>query len=528
MRPTAASVIAQDPSHQRWVSWLAWVSLGLFTSLWIARWPSFPLARDPAYHLFIGRQVADAGGILSYEWWENAPIGRPHLYPPILHLVLAAFLKLGWSPLVVIRVFSAFLPPFLLLSVWSVMRRCIGEPLALATLLVGMSPWYFHLHSAIAMAATLGMIEWLWLIAAIQEDRPVAGGMLLALLWYTHLALPWIVVLTLIGYGWCEPSARPRLRRVAWGLLLAVPWWLHLLQHRQLFQIIPRQENRFVELSPMIFLFAAIGFWHCWRRKGFYRLFPAFLGGCAVLAPAHAYRWLCGEGMLPFVLLSGVGMEWAARQLARRLLPSAVVSHVAHVGIVSVMAVGLALGAPTLTHAVGGWQWHWPNSAPWHLMRGPSIDTVQDTDVTLYTPSLERLVRRLSTESRPGEILWSNAPYALGLVAALAHRPTASAMLTDVMPEEWSTAVSRAQLIVWFKFEPLPSLLTSSRFIRLDEDALALVLRQAVPMPQAHAPQAVYPLGLSLAMLGIAVWCIVWELSAPTSRRRRAVRFVAV
>ena len=47
------------------------MSLGALTALWLARWATFPLALDPAYHLFVAQQVS--------------------LFPLALHIALAGF-----------------------------------------------------------------------------------------------------------------------------------------------------------------------------------------------------------------------------------------------------------------------------------------------------------------------------------------------------------------------------------------------------------------------------------------------------
>jgi len=144
----------QDPS--RWVRWLPWVSLAAFTVLWLARWHSFPLSLDSWYHLLVARQIADAGGPITYEWWEHAPVGRVHLYPPMLHLLLAGLLNVGCAPIVAARLASVLIAPCLLLTIFLASRRLFADAsVAWATLLMALVPMTWLLKLTEAMASGL-------------------------------------------------------------------------------------------------------------------------------------------------------------------------------------------------------------------------------------------------------------------------------------------------------------------------------------------------------------------------------------
>lgn len=503
---------------QRGLTWAAGLVLGAFTVLWLARWPTFPLVLDPYYHLLIARQVADAGGPIAYEWWEYAPMGRPHLYPPILHLLLAALLKIGCAPLTAIRLVSAVLPPALLLSSWLVMRRLCGAPAALAVVLAGVMPFAFHLHSAITLAATLAMIELLWLVAALESGRPLAAGWLLGLLSYTHLGLPWVALLTVAAGWWLRPSRRPTIRRALWGLLLALPWALHLWRHHAAFLVLPRYENQQLDVLLLLYAAAGIGLWKGWRGGTAARWLLALWVGFSPLAVHHRYRWLSGEGMLPVLLLAGLGVAACGGWLAQRAATGPAVPRRQAVGL-AICGLVLAL-SPSILQAPAGWRW--PDAAPWHLLRSPMV-TPKETDTSFYGPQIDRLVQAVVQHTGPAEILWSNAPYALGLVAALAHRPMSSAMLNEVRPPAAVHPLRSAQAVLWFKLsQPSGSAeapaLQALGLRPVAEDDVAILLRRQEPVPAARPPRAVLPLGAALALLGLAVGRIVWDLRKPRHR----------
>ena len=505
--------------YTRTTAWIAWWSLAAFTALWVARWPAFPLVLDPYYHVFVAQQVVAAGGPIAYEWWEYAPVGRPHLYPPILHLLLAALLKLGGSPAGVIRFASAALLPALLVSVWLVMRRLFSSAAALACLALAMMPWSFHLRSASTMAATLGMIELLWLLDALEHGRWLSAGLLLALLCYTHLGLPWIAVVTIACAALLRPRIRPSLAKAAWGLGLGIPWFWHLLANRHLLHAVARHENILVEFSPVLSAAALIGLWRCWRSGGRWLWLPACWLGVALLIPHHRYRWLCGEGLLPVILLAGVGLEAAVRWLADGLGRALSVVQQPEGRRISILVGAVALAgfvcAPTLAHSDAGWRWVWPDAAPWHLL-GSGWAEPKETEASLDVPPVSHVAEQVLKESRPAEILWSNAPYALGLVAALARRPISNAMFPEVAPNRPFDPIRAAHLIVWFRFEPLKGDVTLAhlsryRLTRVGEDEVAVIFRQADVTQQARHPEAVLPLWASLGLLAAALAGIVWD-----------------
>lgn len=502
------SVVAPSPQPPApSLAWLPWILLGAFAALWAARWPSFPLALDPYYHLLVARQVADAGGPLVYEWWEYAPVGRPHVYPPVLHLLLAALLRAGLSPLAAIRVATVVLPVGLLTSLYLSARRLAGPAVALAALGIALTPFTFHLHSGITLAATLAMCGFLWLIVALEEDRPLAAGLLMALIGYTHLGLPVVALVAVISHAAARGlEAWRRLGHAAWGALLILPWWVHLATSRPGIRVTARWENEGVEVLPLLLMLAAIGMWRCVRERGRLTWFAAGFAGFLVLAPRHLYRWMNGEGVLALLLLGGVGLSWAVHRLPPRRR-----------GLGAALAAVVLILAPAGVRTDEGWQWRWPDAAPWHLL-GSSHAVRKLMDATFISPQMEHVVADVQQWTQPDEILWSNAPYALGLVAALAGRPMSSAMLNEVGPARAFDPIRAAHLVVFFKVGDPPGWATHQDLAAhplslVAERELAVLYRQAGVAERAKRPRAVLPLGAALAAFGLALGAVVWDLA---------------
>lgn len=386
-----------------------------------------------------------------------------------------------------------------------VTRRLFTPWLALVCLWMGLMPFGFHLHAAMALASTLGMIELLWLWDALERGRWIAGGLLLALLSYTHLGWPWIALAALGCYGALRPGTWFLLLKIGGGLLLALPWWMHLFRWRTALQVIARQENAMLEVMPLLYVMAVVGAWRCWKLRGRFAWPLAWWVGCVLLACRFPYRWLSGEGMLPIALLGGIGLTGLARRARHELA-------------VGALWLGAIVLSPTLMETPGGWRLAWFDAAAWHAV--DLAPARRSLEAGVYAPPIERLVDVVKTQTQPGDILWSNAPYALGLIAALAHRPTASAMLYEVGPARAFDPLEAAHGIVWFKLErlgdaPAPRADPLRRYplTRLYEDDVAVVSRQQRLLPRATPPTARVPLGLALGLLAAACGLIVWDMS---------------
>ena len=89
-------------------------SLGLlifFVIISVPRLNYFPQFVDGYYHLSVANGFIQSGGWVGWDWWCFAPFGRPHLYPPLYHLILVFLQNIGISGLNSLR-FTEFLINF--------------------------------------------------------------------------------------------------------------------------------------------------------------------------------------------------------------------------------------------------------------------------------------------------------------------------------------------------------------------------------------------------------------------------------
>lgn len=495
---------------------VAWLSIVAFSLFWLARWPTFPLLLDPYYHLCAARQMVDAGGVIAYEWWEYAPVGRRHIYPPLLHVVLAGLLNMGCSPLLALRLVSAVLMPALLASLYAVMRRLTSPVVALASVWIAIVPFAWIIQVSGALASGLALVELLWFMVAMREQRDVAASCLLALLFYTHLGLPWVALASLLWWYGLKAIRHNGvlLRVIGLGALLAGPWLGHLAASARVLQVTGRYENETIEGLPLVYLLAAIGAWRCWKHSGTPRLLLGLWLGFCLMASSFAFRWLSGEGLLPVILLAGYGLGDLSHRLSR--WRPCVISR----GLALAALGGLLVMSPSFLLGPSGMECRWLDTAPFHLLNWSGVER-KAMDVQLYNPYTEQLAKTVEGLSHPREIIWSNAAYVGGMVAALAHRPTSSAMFYEVPPARPFDPIAAAQWIVWFKIAPLPDTPALEGLVRryqltlVAEDEIALLFRNPAANRLANHPHAVIPWWLAVVLLCILLSVSVWDLQKP-------------
>ena len=214
--------------------------------------------------------------------------------------------------------------------------------------------------------------------------------------------------------------------------------------------------------------------------------------------------------MLAWVLLAALGVRKLST-LAQRRTPG--VPRWIWVTLISTVV----MVSPTVHLAPDGLRLLWPDTAPFHLMG--LADTPKAGDLKVYSQEVERLAKRLEQATPEEAILWSNANYAGGLAAALAGRPTSSAMFYEVpAQEEPFDPIAAAWGVVWFKIQdledtpPLALLIEKYGLQPVAEDPLAVVYRTASGGKTAERPKANVPLWLGSMVLCSAIGAAVWDL----------------
>ena len=477
----------------------AWGVIALFTALLIIRWQALPVFLDIYYHAASMTGFRDAGGIVLHDFWEYAPAGRPHLYPPVFHVILLGLNKLGLEPLFLMRLVSAAIYPLLLAAILWVVRKLYDDRLAFFTVLAASLPYTFFLNVITSVPSTIALIIFILLFYALETRRLFSGVLLLGLLFYTHAGLPWIAVFTLILYAaFRREGVRSVLTIISGGIMLGSPWLIYTIGKGNYFLAINSYINNYFEANILLYLLALIGAYAALKQKGPGLFYLAMLLGMAPMVKGYTFRFLCGEGLLPIIFLAGMGLEKSYQQAAaflkRRARP--VVYTVLLPWIIFYFVI-------VCSHSSSFWKFtHYD----------PEKATALETSVYLKK-GMEKLFTVIREFTRPDEIIYCNYNYIAGMFYVFSGRVTSCGMLNEVKPAYPADAAMNSALIIWIKnpervFDPgLRSLIDRLRLVKVAETELAYIYRN--PVVTAHRIIAKPVIHAGPAFMILAAWVIV-------------------
>lgn len=103
------------------------VCLSIFSiNFWLNYYALYFDVYDIANHLAISSAFQKIGAVAFHNFWEFAPDGAPHYYPPLLHLIGAFFLNRGYSPDIIAKWGTWVIYPLTLISAWVFVRTVFG------------------------------------------------------------------------------------------------------------------------------------------------------------------------------------------------------------------------------------------------------------------------------------------------------------------------------------------------------------------------------------------------------------------
>lgn len=425
-------------TDRRW-GWLTAGIIGLVALGLRLGWETYPRFLDSYYHLAVIQGFQQAGGVCLHAFWEAAPAGRAHLYPPLFHLLWWPVAALTQDPMTVARLWSVLGGPLLLLAMAWAVRRIAGARVAALTMLTALLSSQFLFSTLIHPTATLALIEIVGLWVLLERRKTMAAGVLVGLLGWTHLGLPWVALPALGLLG-----AMDRTRRHAWtaagvGLLVMAPWWWHVARHAAALRAIQQPEGRSLEFAPILLGFGIAGAVMAWRRAPAYRFWLALLAAALPWAVRYPYRFVSGQGLLPIVLLAGLALEETWRRLATAPGRATIFA--------GVLGVALLAGAIVTwpTGKVG-----WRETGLTVALTGIPLD--RGHLESLYDArQFQPLVTAITREAQPDDLLFCNYPHMGGLFSVLTGLSTTTSMFAEAGRRSKAEALADARWVLWFK-----------------------------------------------------------------------------
>jgi hypothetical protein len=433
-------------SVSRWDSYA--VCIVLVTLLLQAlNWRRFPYFIDCYYHLSVMRGFADAGGWVGVSFWEYAPFGRPHLYPPLFHILELMVFKLGFSVITVARFFDVMVYPCFLFSCWKVIRDLFSKESAFFTLMLLVSSRPLYLSVINNIPFTLAFLSGFLAFYCLEKKKTVSAAVCLALSFYAHGLMSWLVFGALFLYGLMRTEKR-RAAFIAcfWSCVLASPLLYHQTKYFLFAHPTRVLEFFYVHAPGVLYLLAALGCGIAVRRGGRFFYFCALTAMMSVLWMTNRDRFFSGLGLVPLSFLAALVLETTARRIFSVSRRSGAFLFLLGSFLLFFWATPVVVSTPAQKRphvVIDSWLWN-------SQSRGAGVH--EDKGRTFYRPDfIDEIVRFVEKVSRPEDIFYVNYNYGGGMIAALADRATSAAMLHEVLPFDFIDPVAQARFVLLFK-----------------------------------------------------------------------------
>lgn len=186
---------------------------------------------DFSYHLAVAQGFVRAKGIVTWDFWESLPVGRPHNYPPLFHLFLAGLLKLNFSTVTIAKLAIESVVVGDLLIFFFGLKKLFNIKIAFWAVFFSVLSVDFVRMSATVLPSTIIIFCIPLLFCFLKKKKWLGYIALLVLLFYTHLFVPYIILFSFVIYFLIFD------RKMIWQFILAsaisfvfyLPWFLHVI-----------------------------------------------------------------------------------------------------------------------------------------------------------------------------------------------------------------------------------------------------------------------------------------------------------
>lgn len=439
------------------LSWIDYLALGFIcftTALTLVRWNIFyPMFIDIYYHLTIMRSFDIAGGLVMHDFLQYAPVGRPHIYAPLVHVLMLLFYKLGFSVEFIGRFFSWIMFPLSQLAVWFSLREIFNEKTGFYALVLVSAPLNWVINQGVHNANAIPLVLAPLVLCTVEKDKIKTAIVLLTACLYSHAGAGVVPGAALIFYGLHRWS---KLRNVfvviAVSLLLFSPWLTHTIGNLDSVKesSTSKVEEDFLQLHRMTVYLILIplmlaGLVLCYIKRKEYLMLPAYLyGNLVMFLVGYSGRFWAYNSYLPYAMLGSVALALVHEKI--ELMPS-------KKQLAAVFAVSILLVVSLVNPAIGGGG---PPGGKGERMMPPGQPPIQqpliqfeDTMIVSYlrgdptqqasselTPENLQVMEVIEENSGLDDIVFTDNHMYNPLIASITGRGVTGGLLAEVQPEE--------------------------------------------------------------------------------------------
>lgn len=161
-----------------------------------------PLILDDFYHMGVAQTIHMVGFVPTWDFWNFLPVGRPHLYPPLLHVFMALFMKFsGGDVFFATRVFKVITYPFLIFCFWYSARGFLGRKPALYSTMALASIYPMFVLSYVIMPASLVLALTCLLFLTFTRKKFLYSIILMTVMLWLHISMSIFTIVALLAFS---------------------------------------------------------------------------------------------------------------------------------------------------------------------------------------------------------------------------------------------------------------------------------------------------------------------------------------
>jgi len=205
-----------------------------------------PTGPDCWYHMAVARKIMEHGGIPLWDTWEfqwNPAVippdagevlpGRPHLYPPLLHILIALFSPDAEHIMEGAKVLQIILYPAALFTSWYFARLLFSSKVAFIAVIVLSMDITFSIIFIGLMPSSLVNLLFPLVLMGFLSKRLVIAVPPMVLCLYSHLSFPFLVLICLFILAYKYRTYFSFYKKfLVLSLVLYLPWALRILFFR--------------------------------------------------------------------------------------------------------------------------------------------------------------------------------------------------------------------------------------------------------------------------------------------------------
>ncbi len=506
----------QAPVNKRF-SWDFWsiVILLFYALIPIVKWPNLPQHIDIYYHLLTAWGFIKAGGYAAWDFWQYAPIGRMHVYPPLSHIIIALFMKTGINGLFLAKALNIVMPVLFAFTLWNFVRKNYSSRLAFWVLVCSSSSFSFYLSSINHLPSTASLIFGIFALDNLLNKRPLHSVLLFTLCFYTHIGTSWFFMASVLLYSLFKREER------ASGLIvflstiaLSIPILLQQLHAVRYISLEGINETFFREFKTIEYALSITGLFLLSRKDRRYLLFLAFFIASFIYI-RYPSRLFSSEGYMPLAILAAVSLDTIYEMANKwKRWPNYILIFLA--AFLLIVSPVLSFEADELNRPRH--KFYIFDSVIMHALFPDNNERVISKSIWFekyYLPAIEVIKKNCAAD----EIIYSSVDMIGVCLASISKRATANHLLMEVYPSGKHDPIASSRLIIMLKYNSpkwIDEIAKNYNLEKIWENEIFDIYRNRGECPKIKIKKAAVP--FSVIVLLLMIWLLVFWIAQKLER----------